>query len=273
MSELLTTRAPDVIQDTPLPKGIEKILEQIPIDNGNGEKTTALVMITTLMKAFQKIGDIFKMEKWEEVDSEFDPYQETEFERAVASGDQTKAREAYRQYHDSYHRSWIGIWLMWDGPKIVGKMTYCDYSARHFLETMFGCKWVKRSGDRAAATERMYQNDSSVTKLDRSSIEKYHQENPHKVFHVFMEWRKKDASGQTYGHVAVAYFDKNGHLMCYDPYYQITSGKERGEAFPIEMHPKYSSMRYYPLDIGQNPHSSAIAALGITPQQLEKPTV
>ena len=63
MSELPTTRAPDVIQDTPLPKGIEKILEQIPIDNGNGEKTTALVMITTLMKAFQKIEDIFKMEK------------------------------------------------------------------------------------------------------------------------------------------------------------------------------------------------------------------
>lgn len=63
MLELPTTRAPDTMKDTPLLKGVKEILEQIPIDNGNGEKTTALVMITTLMKAFQKIGDIFKMEK------------------------------------------------------------------------------------------------------------------------------------------------------------------------------------------------------------------
>lgn len=242
---------------------LHSMFSKVEIADSNGEKTNAAEVIGALFSVWKRFKKMFEFWKDDESENgeEFDQYEPSELERATASNDQSAAERAYNEYDKSIDRSKRPRGLIWAGPQRnpITKTTLCDKSAREFLSGILGVpvQSIQRSWKDAKTTETLYPPSLKLSSI--SQVQSYHANNPHAAFAVFMD------SKSPYGHAAAAYFqrmpDGRDRLMIYDPYDKSVEWKERGEAFPIEMHSRVSTMRFVPLTMDRSSMTSQVASL------------
>jgi hypothetical protein len=247
------------IQDTD--SAVYWTLSKIEMTDTNGDKTNAAAIVWALFSVWGKLKKIFDFDSDTENGEELGDYHSSTFESATENGDQSAAERAYNEYDKSIDRSKRPRGLMWVGPQRNPKTwtTLCDKSAREFLSGILGVpvQSIQRSWKDAKTTETLYPPSLKLSSI--SQVQSYHANNPNAAFAVFMD------SKSPYGHAAAAYFqrmpDGRDRLMIYDPYDKSVEWKERGEAFPIEMHSRASTMRFVPLMMDRSSMTSQVASL------------
>lgn len=254
MNETNSTTVGKFTSENPL---AVKVLENIKLKDG-AQDITAMDLAKSLFSQYDKMKSLFAQITWktlpeETVSPDGNIDEDEDFSLAGGYDDEiAKFREkndikGLEEYLAKVRSGTKWIALVGAGPIIQNKMTYCAKSARTFAEEMFGVQ-LPRAESAYMVEKTKY---SSSAKMNMKQAITYQGEHKWVIFHAFTDRPKDAGSTKPLGHACLAYIDKTGVMMIYDPYFQVEPGKPRGMTFEASKHPRFASMRFYPVPLDE----------------------
>ncbi len=249
---------------------VTKVLENIKLKDG-GQEITAMDLAKSLFTQYDKMKSLFSQITWkslpeEDISSDGSIDEDEDFALASGYDDEiAKFREkndikGLEEYLAKVRSGTTWIALVGAGPIVQNKMTYCAKSARTFAEEMFGVQ-LPRAESAYLVEKTKYSPSAKMNMKQAISYQEWHK---WVIFHAFTDRPKDAGKEKPLGHACLAYIDKTGIMMVYDPYFQVEPGKPRGMTFEASKHPRFASMRFYPVPLDEQRVSmQAKSALGI----------
>lgn len=236
---------------------VAKVLENIKLKDG-AQDITAMDLAKSLFSQYDKMKSLFSQITWkslpeEGMSSDGNIDEDEDFALSGGYDDEiAKFREkndikGLEEYLAKVRSGAKWIALVGAGPIIQNKMTYCAKSARTFAEEMFGVQLPR--AESAYAVEKTKYSPSA--KMDMKQAIAYQEKHKGVIFHAFTDRPKDVGNPKPLGHACLAYIDKTGVMMVYDPYFQVEPGKPRWMTFEASKHPRFASMRFYPVPIDE----------------------